>query len=86
MREGRFWELPESGGHAGFDGADWLVEGNREGRYHRVTRWSPDPEADGEWLVLPCQYLLDLASLALLQASRGEPGARADGGRDPGSS
>jgi hypothetical protein len=79
LREGRFWELPESGGHCGFDGADWLVEGNREGRYHRVIRWSPTPYYDQEWLVLPCQYLQDLATLAFLQASRAEPGPAKDG-------
>jgi hypothetical protein len=82
LREARFWELPESGGHGGFDGANWLVEGNREGRYHRVRRWSPDPEIDQEWLVLPCQYLRDLASLALLLSGRTEAGGAADRPRD----
>jgi hypothetical protein len=75
LREARFWELPTSGGHGGFDGADWLVEGNREGGYHRVSRWSPNPEADQEWLVLPCRYLRDLAELALLQARGAAPGS-----------
>jgi hypothetical protein len=69
LRECRFWELPEHGGSVGMDGADWLVEGNREGQYHWVKRWSPDPENDREWLVLPCQYLKDLGALALLRAS-----------------
>lgn len=78
LQAGQFWRLPESGGHFGIDGADWLVEGNREGQYHCVSRWSPDPDDDHEWLVLPCQYLLDLASLAFLQVARADRGAAPD--------
>jgi hypothetical protein len=64
LRAGQFWELPESGGNFGLDGADWTLEGSEQERYHQVRRWSPDPETDGEWLRLPCQYLLDLAEIA----------------------
>jgi hypothetical protein len=80
LRAGQFWELPESGGHFGFDGATWTLEGNEQGRYHQVRRWSPDPERDGEQLRLPCQYLLDLAEIAAWKTA--ERGAAPDRPRD----
>jgi len=36
-----FWHLAETGGSLGFDGAQWIVEGMSNGKYHIVDRWSP---------------------------------------------
>jgi hypothetical protein len=38
-----FWHLPTRSATAriGMDGARWIVEGAREGRYHVVDHWSP---------------------------------------------
>ncbi len=37
-----FWGLPTRGGlEGGSDGAEWVLEGWREGRYHVVSVWSP---------------------------------------------
>lgn len=38
----QFWQLPATDySRQGFDGADWVVEGVKDGRYHVVVRWSP---------------------------------------------
>jgi hypothetical protein len=57
-----FWELAPLGKGRGFDGADWTLEGMREGHYHFVTRWSPTPESDQENFFFPCECLLELAA------------------------
>ena len=37
-----FWDAPtEDPGKNGEDGAQWIIEGRRQGRYHVVERWSP---------------------------------------------
>ncbi len=54
----RFWEL---GGpnmdEQGLDGASWILEGVREGRYHLVERWSPQ---DGDYRKY-CIFLLRIS-------------------------
>jgi len=57
----RFWELPTDpppDGTEGADGAQWVLEGLENGRYHVVDRWSPRPDGPdaayrrlGEWLL-----------------------------------
>lgn len=58
----RFWALPtrepaiEEDGSITVkaDGAQWILEGARRGRYHVASRWSPEPGAYREaalWLV-----------------------------------
>lgn len=38
-----FWKLPqEDTANDGLDGAQWILEGFEEGRYHIVHRWSPE--------------------------------------------
>jgi hypothetical protein len=40
----RFWELPTKEpktATVGLDGAQWIFEGTKDGRYHVVDRWSP---------------------------------------------
>ncbi len=49
-----FWEL-ETHGERGLDGAEWVLEGYKEGKYHFITRWSPDSYGDKKF-VETCQY------------------------------
>jgi hypothetical protein len=37
-----FWNMPEAGAPFGLDGAQWILEGVRGGKYHIVDRWSPE--------------------------------------------
>jgi hypothetical protein len=57
-----FWELPPHGGHYGFDGADYVLEGMRQGCYHFVRRWCPEPSADQENFSFACECLLEMAA------------------------
>ena len=36
-----FWYIAETGKSLGLDGAQWIVEGLSNGKYHIVDRWSP---------------------------------------------
>jgi hypothetical protein len=36
-----FWALPSDEKTLGFDGAQWIIEGVKDGKYHVVDRWSP---------------------------------------------
>jgi len=47
----------------GVDGAEWIVEGVKDGKYHVVDRWSPEK---GPVRVLGIVMLIDLAKLKLL--------------------
>jgi hypothetical protein len=41
-----FWALPSHvNDQAGTDGSEWVIEGASNGRYHVVTRWSPQAGA-----------------------------------------
>jgi hypothetical protein len=37
-----FWAAPGEDSRTGIDGANWVFEALEQGRYHVVTRWSPD--------------------------------------------
>jgi hypothetical protein len=37
-----FWMLDEHGGDRGFDGARWVIAGNRRHDHYWVGRWCPD--------------------------------------------
>lgn len=37
-----FWSLPTHDDQIGLDGAEWIIEGYKNGTYHFVTRWTPD--------------------------------------------
>lgn len=39
--ETHFWTLPTRAAPGGTDGAQWVLEGVEDGRYHIVERWSP---------------------------------------------
>ena len=62
VQQAPFWELPPEGGHFGMDGAHYVLEGMREGCYHYVRRWSPQPSIDQENFWFPCEYLHELAA------------------------
>ena len=55
-----FWELPTRSKSRGLDGATWITEGTRNGRYHVVVRWCPKDVAYRE---LGLHFLLKLAEL-----------------------
>lgn len=57
-----YWEQPtEDTKDRGFDGAQWILEGFREGRYHAVDRWTPQSGSFRE----ACLYLLKLSRLKI---------------------
>jgi hypothetical protein len=58
-----FWELPPQGGHYRSDGADYVLEGVREGWYHYVKRWCPVPSTDQENFSFACECLLEMPAL-----------------------
>lgn len=37
-----FWDLPtdEDRSELGFDGSQWIIEGVKDGKYHRIERWN----------------------------------------------
>ena len=37
-----FWNLNANGESFGLDGARWIIEGTKKGRYHIVDRWPPE--------------------------------------------
>lgn len=41
IKSGGFWDLPSYDTVMGFDGAEWIIEGVKNGTYHVVNRWSP---------------------------------------------
>lgn len=57
----RLWRMPtESGEPSGADGAQWIVEGRRDGRYHIVDRWTGSDDG----LESIGKLFLDLAGLS----------------------
>lgn len=57
-----YWDLPtQNPDDAGFDGAQWVLEGVRESRYHIVDRWTPQRGT----FHAACVYLLKLSGLKI---------------------
>jgi hypothetical protein len=54
-----YWELPTEDERLGRDGARWILEGVRGGRYHIVDRWGPESGSYRE----ACLYALKLSGL-----------------------
>jgi hypothetical protein len=54
-----YWNLDARRDIGGCDGAQWILEGAREGRYHAVDWWTPQAGAYRE----ACLYLLKLSGL-----------------------
>lgn len=62
LERAAFWRLPVKGDElAGLDGAQWVMEGIKEGRYHVADRWSP---RGGEYHEV-CLYLLSISGLGV---------------------
>ena len=59
----KFWELPTLESGLALDGASWILEGVKNGRYHIVDRHSPK---DGPVRKLGLTMMIDLAKLRLL--------------------
>jgi hypothetical protein len=56
-----YWELPTRDGILGNDGAQWILEGVRSGRYHVVDRWTPQSGSYRE----ACLYALKLSGFTV---------------------
>jgi hypothetical protein len=56
-----YWQLPSEEESSGFDGAQWILEGVKEDRYHVVDRWTPQ---HGSYFEL-CMYVLNLSGLTI---------------------
>ena len=60
LERAKYWNEPlDDANGAHIDGAQWILEGVREGRYHAVDRWTPDDGAFRE----ACVYLLELGGV-----------------------
>ena len=62
VERSNFWKLPSVLEDRGLDGAQWIIEGMRDGKYHIVDRWSPK---DGEIRALGIFMSEDLAKIKL---------------------
>ena len=50
LKGSQFWNLSSENGSGGLDGATWILEGIKNGKYHYTKRWSPLPPYFG-WRV-----------------------------------
>jgi hypothetical protein len=63
IHENKFWELaPLDKSRLGADGAQWIIEGVKDGNYRIVDRWSPD---DGPVRVMGLLMLKELAKVKI---------------------
>ena len=61
-----FWDAPTrevSPGVVNLDGAEWIFEGVKDGKYHVLDRWSPK---EGPMHDIGIMMLIDVAKLKLL--------------------
>lgn len=62
LKHSCYWDLPtEALDDRGLDGAEWILEGVRDDRYHLVDRWTPQSGSFRE----ACLYLLKLSQLPI---------------------
>ncbi len=59
LEKANYWKLPTENEVLGNDGAEWILEAVKGGRYHAVDRWSPKK---GEYREV-CIYLLKLSGV-----------------------
>lgn len=64
VKSANFWKLPTEDNNAprGDDGAEWILEGIQQGRYHVVERWTP---SKGTYHDLCWSFVSDLAGLSI---------------------
>ena len=55
-----FWNLPAEGTQGGMDGSEWIIEGQRHGNYHVVSRWTP---SSGEVFDLGNALAIEMAKI-----------------------
>jgi hypothetical protein len=60
----KYWEMSPQQDSNGSDGAQWIIEGLQNGKYHFVDRWSSNTETDFQKCAL---YLLRLTDLEIPQ-------------------
>ena len=60
LAQKNFWKLPSAREIFGLDGAEWIIEGLSNGKYHLVDRWSPEKEDSIRKIGL---FLLHLSNL-----------------------
>jgi hypothetical protein len=64
LNRARFWEMPPESQHRGFDGAEWILEGVQDGKYHIAVRWCPglyEHSPEDAAFAESARYLLQLA-------------------------
>ncbi len=61
LNSSNFWNLQNYEETFGLDGARWIIEGTKNGRYHIVDRWSPE---DGKYREAAL-FLVKLADLRI---------------------
>jgi len=44
LEQAHFWTTPPELQQTGLDGAEWIMEGVKDGKYRAVVRWCPDVE------------------------------------------
>jgi len=62
VKDAGFWELSSYEKTSGCDGAEWIIEGVKDGTYHVVNRWTP---GKGPVRELGIRLALDLAHLKI---------------------
>ena len=62
LKENQFWELAPTRESDGNDGAQWILEGAKDGKYHIVDRWTPQ---DGPVRAIGLLMLNELAKLKI---------------------
>lgn len=68
LEQARFWSadrFPKSPNVGYLDGATWLLEGVRDGRYHALDVHSPQPEGPASAFRAACLYLVQLSGLSI---------------------
>jgi len=48
LDQAHFWDMPVESSFRGLDGAEWILEGVQDGKYHMVTRWCAGDDKDGD--------------------------------------
>jgi hypothetical protein len=61
-----FWTLPTLIKDRGKDGADWILEGSTDDKYHFISRWSPKERK----IRKACMYLLYLSELKIKKSDQ----------------
>lgn len=59
VEKSKYWQMPSEKQVAGVDGAQWILEGVKEGRYHIVDRFMPQKDNYEQ----ACIYLLELSGI-----------------------